>query len=74
MEKIILVVGYFPKEKVYCTKIVKNDARAEYWKNRWVSDGGKVVVGKTFYADGEREQTYHLLKQNLIKEIKNDRR
>lgn len=70
MERIIIVVGYFPKSRVYMAKIVRGDIRAQAWKDQWTADGGIVVVGKMFYTSGKREEAYKTLKTKLIKEIK----
>lgn len=70
MERIIVVVGYFPKSRVYMAKIVRGDIRAQAWKDQWIADGGIVVVGKMFYTSGKREEAYKTLKTKLIKEIK----
>ncbi len=70
MEKIIVIVGYFPTSRVYYAKIARSDERARDWKEKWTSEGGKVAVGKMFYVSGEREKAYISLKEKLIKEIK----
>lgn len=70
MERIIVVVGYFPKSRVYMAKIVHGDMRAQAWKDQWTVDGGTVAVGKMFYTSGKREEAYKTLKTKLIKEIK----
>lgn len=70
MERIIVVVGYFPTSRVYYAKIARSDERAREWKEKWIADGGRVAVGKMFYTSGEREKAYITLKEKLIKEIK----
>lgn len=70
MERIIVVVGYFPKSRVYMAKIVRGDTWAQSWKDQWTTDGGIVAVGKMFYTSGKREEAYKTLKAKLIKEIK----
>ena len=70
MEKIIVVVGYFPKSRVYMAKIVRGDIWAKTWKDKWTADGGTVAVGKMFYTSGKREEAYNTLNTKLIKEIK----
>lgn len=70
MERIIVVVGYFPKSRVYMAKIVRGDVWAQVWKDQWTADGGTVAVGKMFYTSGKREEAYKALKTKLIKEIK----
>lgn len=70
MQKLIVVVGYFPHIKTYYAKIAKNLERANFWRQEWEARGGVVVIGDTYYKTN-RELAYKLLKEKLVKEIKN---
>lgn len=73
MEWLIVVVGYFPKERVFYAKIASNDARARHWKEKWIEDGGKVRVGKTLYPEGKRQEAYASLKGKLARQLVSER-
>lgn len=69
MHRLRMVVGYFPKLKIFYAKIVKNPERAEYWKAEWQAHGAIVATDWIFYTN-DREAAYKALKEQLVKEIK----